>query len=265
MHSQLIRFPDIAFFTSPIPLHIAAMVILYGHISQVDCLPPPVALEDVGLALDMIPRFRWRWERKDANGGHPLIAKLVETIMRVNLHTIVPSSSSSVLYCELDWEEVTSPTLGAQLGGTPPLASPHTAYASAGGAGDVAYGPHPRAHAHNGASARAAAASGSGGANNGASGGGTERLADMPQGLLYPFYPEAEAHLTTPFPGAGAPAEPGGATVHTYDPLLRQAAALQGAYGTGAEQAHGDVARVAPHAPMWTHVRPPASQPAKPH
>ena len=110
-----------------------------------------------------------------------------------------------------------------------------------------------------------AAASGSGGANNGASGGGTERLADMPQGLLYPFYPEAEAHLTTPFPGAGAPAEPGGATVHTYDPLLRQAAALQGAYGTGAEAAHGDVARAAPHAPMWTHVRPPASQPAKPH
>ncbi|KJA23007.1 hypothetical protein HYPSUDRAFT_614687 [Hypholoma sublateritium FD-334 SS-4] len=265
VHSQLIRFPDIAFFTSPIPLHIAAMVILYGHISQVDCLPPPVALEDVGLALDMIPRFRWRWERKDANGGHPLIAKLVETIMRVNLHTIVPSSSSSVLYCELDWEEVTSPTLGAQ----PPLASPHGAYAtgSSSGAGDgTVYGPHPRAHAHNGAMARAPTA---GSASNTTSGGTPpERLADMPQGLLYPFYPEADAHLSS-FPGAGAPADPSGATVHTYDPLLRQAAALQGAYGTGAEAAHGDARGAAAAGPaptpMWTHVRPPASQPAKPH
>ncbi|KAF8876723.1 hypothetical protein BD779DRAFT_1613239 [Infundibulicybe gibba] len=77
VHNQLIRFPDIAFFTSPIPLHIAAMVILYGHMSKCDKLPRHTALEDVWLALDMLPRFRWRWERKDFNGGHPLIAKLL--------------------------------------------------------------------------------------------------------------------------------------------------------------------------------------------
>ncbi|KAJ7284836.1 hypothetical protein C8J57DRAFT_1709180 [Mycena rebaudengoi] len=76
VHSQLIRFPDIAFFTSPIPLHIAAMVILYGHMSNCERLPRQTAIEDVWLALDMLPRFRWRWERKDFNGGHPLIFEL---------------------------------------------------------------------------------------------------------------------------------------------------------------------------------------------
>ncbi|KJA21108.1 hypothetical protein HYPSUDRAFT_203291 [Hypholoma sublateritium FD-334 SS-4] len=49
-HSQLIYFPDVAFFTSPIPPHIIVVAILYGHISYADCLPPPVA-------LDMIPRL----------------------------------------------------------------------------------------------------------------------------------------------------------------------------------------------------------------
>ncbi|KAI5987176.1 fungal-specific transcription factor domain-containing protein [Pisolithus marmoratus] len=34
VHNQLIRFPNTAFFVSPIPLHIAAMVILYGHMSH---------------------------------------------------------------------------------------------------------------------------------------------------------------------------------------------------------------------------------------
>ena len=61
MHNQLIKFPDIAFFVSPSPLHIAAMVILYGHMSVVDKLPLQVALEDVWMALDMLPSFRWRW------------------------------------------------------------------------------------------------------------------------------------------------------------------------------------------------------------
>ncbi|KAF8893294.1 hypothetical protein CPB85DRAFT_1440694 [Mucidula mucida] len=54
------------------------MVILYGHMSKSDTLPRHTALEDVWLALDMLPRFRWRWERKDVNGGHPLISKLAE-------------------------------------------------------------------------------------------------------------------------------------------------------------------------------------------
>ena len=35
IHNHLIRFPDIGFFVSAIPLHIATMVILYGHINIV--------------------------------------------------------------------------------------------------------------------------------------------------------------------------------------------------------------------------------------
>lgn len=258
VHSQLIRFPDIAFFTSPIPLHIAAMVILYGHISRVDCLPPPIALEDVWLALDMIPRFRWRWERKDANGGHPLISKLVETIMRVNLHAITPSNKQSVLYCETDWEEVTSPASTSTLS-TPIMASPHSAYPGNGNGDGAVYGPHARAH--NGAG---------GGMNRSTSGGSTppDRLADMPQGLLYPFYPEAEAaHLST-FSGPGGSSASGdgasaqGAGVHAYDPLLKQVAALQGGYGGYAADiaTHGDPRQQQQQgqhsAPpvMWTHV-----------
>ncbi|TFY76485.1 hypothetical protein EWM64_g7527 [Hericium alpestre] len=103
VHNQLIRFPDIAFFVSPIPLHIAAMVILYGHMSRCESLPHQVALEDVWMALDMLPSFRWRWERKDLNGGHPLIAKLAEKVLDVNLHQVGPTSHP-ILLPELDWE-----------------------------------------------------------------------------------------------------------------------------------------------------------------
>ncbi|KAF9474668.1 hypothetical protein BDN70DRAFT_959558 [Pholiota conissans] len=253
VHSQLIRFPDIAFFTSPIPLHIAAMVILYGHISRVECLPPAIALEDVWAALDMIPRFRWRWERKDANGGHPLISKLVETIMRVNLHTFVPSSIPSVLYPEQDWEESTTSPASASQHNTPIMAS--GAYPAADG---VMYSPHSRA-AHNGGA-------GGGAINRSASGGSSppDRLADMPQGLLYPFYPEADsAHLGTPAEGAsgngsgagGGATTPAPGGVHAYDPLLKQVAALQGGYG-GYEDPRQQGQQGQHSAPpvMWTHV-----------
>ncbi|CDO76505.1 hypothetical protein BN946_scf184361.g4 [Trametes cinnabarina] len=47
VHNKLIRFPDIAFFVSPTPLHIAAMVILYGHMSECDRIPQQTALEDL--------------------------------------------------------------------------------------------------------------------------------------------------------------------------------------------------------------------------
>ncbi len=84
------------------------MVILYGHMSKCDKLPRHTALEDVWLALDMLPRFRWRWERKDVNGGHPLIAKLAETCPRSQSppsRTCHPSCPLS----EADWDEDTVP------------------------------------------------------------------------------------------------------------------------------------------------------------
>ena len=79
VHCQLINIPTIAFFTSPMPLHIAAMTILFGYISRNRLLPKVVCMEDVYSALGLIPHFRWRWERKDANGGaHPMMIALAK-------------------------------------------------------------------------------------------------------------------------------------------------------------------------------------------
>jgi len=79
VHCQLIQLPTIAFFTSPMPLHIAAMTILFGYISRNRLLPKVVYMEDVYSALGLIPHFRWRWERKDANGGaHPMMIALAK-------------------------------------------------------------------------------------------------------------------------------------------------------------------------------------------
>lgn len=191
VHHQLIRFPDIAFFTSPIPLHLAAMVILYGHISKVECLPPVVALEDIWMALDMLPRFRWRWERKDVKGAHPLIAKLAEHVMGVDLQTVKPSSAHPpVLICEPDWEEPTSPSQKSQHG-TPVLsaAPPYTP----GNGGPVFHHPN-------------------GPINRSSSGGSTppdKHLAEIPQGLFYPFYPEASV------PAMAVATQAGGGTSST--------------------------------------------------
>ncbi|KAF9067239.1 hypothetical protein BDP27DRAFT_1329223 [Rhodocollybia butyracea] len=104
IHTVLVRFPEVGFFTSPVPLHIAAMVILYGRMSNCDVGIPGLLLdggegggdredaasnavrilmEDVWLALDMLPRFRWRWETGNGSSGgtNPLIAKLAEKVM----------------------------------------------------------------------------------------------------------------------------------------------------------------------------------------
>lgn len=127
VHNEMIRFPDIAFFVSPIPLHIAAMVILYGHMSSCKMLTRQQALEDVWMALDMLPRFRWRWERKDLNGGHPLIAKLAEKVFDAPLHQAGPTSRP-MLMPELDWTIAISE--GSATPGSPMVATPSTAAAS---------------------------------------------------------------------------------------------------------------------------------------
>lgn len=220
VHSQLIRFPNIAFFTSPIPLHIAAMVILYGHISKVDCLSPATALEDVWLALDMIPRFRWRWERKDVNGGHPLIAKLVEHVMGVNLNT-VPPPTNSVLIPEPEWDETRSPSTKSQHS-TPTLSSAPTGYSSANAS---AYGPHPRS------------LNGMGPPMNRSNSGGStppdKQLVEMPDKLFYPFFPEAQvtAINSNAVPTGTTPTVPATNGGQDYSQLLKTVAAAQGGYG----------------------------------
>ncbi|EGO24576.1 hypothetical protein SERLADRAFT_468109 [Serpula lacrymans var. lacrymans S7.9] len=190
VHNQLIRFPDIAFFVSPIPLHIAAMVILYGHMSHCERLSRQVMVEDVWMALDMLPRFRWRWERKDVNGGHPLIAKLAEKVLNVNLRSVGPTKDP-VLLSELDWD-TDSP--GGMLG-SPSLATqqvqqhmqqrtPTMAAAYPNGANSSAYGPQQRGP---GSSSTTPIKNVNGTSTNGMT---TDKLAEVPAGLFYPFYPE---------------------------------------------------------------------------
>ncbi|KAF8150568.1 fungal-specific transcription factor domain-containing protein, partial [Crassisporium funariophilum] len=233
VHSQLIRFPDIAFFTSPIPLHIAAMVILYGHISKVECLPPSIALEDVWMALDMLPRFRWRWERKDVNGGHPLIAKLVEHVMGVNLHTIT-LTGLPFLIPEPDWDEPMSPTPKSQQS-TPIMSSTPSAYTPS--SGPPVYGPQPRSL--NGTSSAI---------NRSNSGGSTppdKHLADVPTPLFYPFWPENQAAIHASAPG-GTSGPANGTHHQDYSQILRAAAAAQDEYsGQSSQYVSGE--RDSPH------------------
>ncbi|KAF9256359.1 hypothetical protein L218DRAFT_911416 [Marasmius fiardii PR-910] len=218
VHSQLIRFPDIAFFTSPIPLHIAAMVILYGRMSKCNCLSHHTAIEDVWLALDMLPRFRWRWDRKDVNGGHPLIARLAERVMEVSLQQIGPATHP-VLLSEPEWEDdsasMRSPTLSLsskspqQSAST--IASPPT-YGNAGnsnGGTTTAYSPQQRPV--KGITATMA-------------GHGGDKMVEVPATLFYPFYPEA----TPPVTGHnGAGGGSGGTAGQDYSHLLAAAAASQ--------------------------------------
>lgn len=114
----MIRFPDIAFFVSPIPLHIAAMVILFGHMSECKMLSRQQALEDVWMALDMLPRFRWRWDRKDLNGAHPLIAKVAEKVFNAPLHQAGPTPRP-MLIPELDWTKPEPTTPNSPIVATP--------------------------------------------------------------------------------------------------------------------------------------------------
>lgn len=107
VHSQLLQYPEIAFFVSPIPLHIAAFVILLGHSQKCERLTPDVEKQDVWMALDMLPRSRWRWERKDLNGGHPVIHDLAQRVLNVDLAEVGPPKAPQVLLCEeSDWNKV---------------------------------------------------------------------------------------------------------------------------------------------------------------
>ncbi|VDC07224.1 unnamed protein product [Peniophora sp. CBMAI 1063] len=191
VHHSLIRFPDIAFFVSPIPLHIAAMVILYGHMSRCDALSRQIALEDVWMALDMLPSFRWRWEHKTPSqqqaapqlhdgGGHPLIARLAEQVLHVNLHQAGPSSQP-LLLPEMEWDmDLTSPVPApaAPPQGYYPPSTPSTNAPLPGSPERVPQGPVPQP--------------------------GSEKMPDVPPALFYPYYTSG-----------GAPAGPNEAPVNT--------------------------------------------------
>ncbi|KAF9790408.1 fungal-specific transcription factor domain-containing protein [Thelephora terrestris] len=237
LHNHLIKFPDIAFFVSPIPLHIAAMVILYGHMSDCRRIPHQVALEDVWMALDVLPSIRWRWERKDLNGGHPLIARLAEKILAVNLHQVGPPSHP-VLLSEPDWEQdfakmasISTPKLGH---------SPRSA-GSAPGSGN------------NGSSSVY---------GNGFNGQGTPKmgyarqpsghLADVPAVLFYPFFPEKVTGGENGQPSGEATGNSGGGG--NYDSLLATAAAIPYGYPSSQDAfmlEEKDPVAVIPGMQMW--------------
>jgi len=233
VHNQLLRFPDIAFFVSPIPLHIAAMVILFGHMSRCDSLTRQVALEDVWMALDMLPSFRWRWERKEMNGSHPLIATLAEKVLGVNLRQAGPTSHP-VLMPELDWdiEGTNSPIATHTAVSTPSLGNTTYTHGSSGTPfpGSPPIGPAVPASSR--------LVTGASNGNGGANGPVETKLAEVPVNLFYPFYPDNSQMQGRPMPSpVGAPAgsvptapasgSGNGNGAGDYTQLLAQAAAAQ--------------------------------------
>lgn len=166
------------------------MVILYGQTSKCDCLPKNTALEDIWLALDMLPRFRWRWERKDANGGHPLIAKVAERVLEVDFETLHPEPVANPIFLpEPKWEEyVASP---------PPLSQQPTPTMSASTVqhgGHPMYGPQPRP-ANSSTIAKGDATP------------PEKSMANFPTTLFYPFHPDAP--LPTNYSSGSANSSPG--------------------------------------------------------
>jgi len=191
------------------------MVILYGQMSNCERLPRQTAIEDMWLALDMLPRFRWRWERKDLNGGHPLIFELASHVMGVDLHTVKPATHP-VLLSEPEWDEdsaMPSPmTVSSQH--TSPI--PTSAYPT-----KPTYGPHPRGM--NGAAGPVHVAT---------NGGGGKHLVEIPTGLFYPFYPDENGNPTAAAAGAN------GAQDQGYGHILA-AAAKHGQHGSyGGQGSH---------------------------
>lgn len=172
VHYTLIKFPDIAFFTSPIPLHIAAMVILFGQMSHCDRLSTETAIEDIWTALDMLPRFRWRWERRDMNGSHPLIERLAEKVLCINLSE-VKRTGTPVLIPEDDWE-ASSPSGTISPTSPGPQLSPTHTHAS--------FNNH-TSHGHSNSG------NGTGDVNG-------RTLADVPPGLFWPMDPQHPVTLS---------------------------------------------------------------------
>lgn len=177
----------------------------------------------------MLPSFRWRWERKDLNGGHPLIARLAEKVLDVNLRLVGPTSHP-VLMPELDWETegVGSVSSSSSAGGL--HHGPHGAHGHGGpgghqttpkmsnaypGSGGYSTGPgtpHSSSAITNSPGAtRGGGGPGGGGQHTGVSTpvGADQKLAEVPAGLFYPFYPESTVVGDGGTPGPGA-AGPGG-------------------------------------------------------
>ncbi|GAB1521756.1 hypothetical protein RhiTH_004853 [Rhizoctonia solani] len=103
LHQHLTRSPDVAFFVSPIPIHVAAMVILYAEISNCIHIPRSIARHDIQVALTIVPNRRWRWQRKDLHASHPLISALAERHYGVDFTRSLGPTPPPMLMSEIPW------------------------------------------------------------------------------------------------------------------------------------------------------------------
>lgn len=106
MHASLIQIPDIGFFVSPLPLHLAATTIIYGQSCGFTTLPYETGYEDVHSALYLTPALRWNWQRKDAAGGvHPITLELANRVFKKKPPVMNQPKTIPDFYPEEDWRE----------------------------------------------------------------------------------------------------------------------------------------------------------------
>lgn len=129
------------------------------------------------MALDVLPRMRWRWERKDINGEHPLIANLAERVLEISLHDVVPSGDQMLL-SEQDWDSNTSLMSPSMAGHKQEQMTPVMTNAQFSSHGTTF-----------GQSGRGSNAS-SNGSRNDTQLDSKQPLMEVPSGLFYPFFPE---------------------------------------------------------------------------
>jgi len=209
------------------------MVILFGHMSHCEALLHQVALEDVWMALDMLPSFRWRWERKELNNSHPLIATLAKKVFGVNLRQAGPSSHPVLMpELDLDLEGTSSPITTHTTASTPSLSN--TTYTH-GTSGTPAFpGSPPIGPAIPTTSQAHVPGSASGSAN----GPVESKLAEVPVNLFYPFYPATSAAAATT-PGTNKTTTVSGGA--DYSQCLAQAAASHqpaGQWGASGQESY---------------------------
>jgi hypothetical protein len=106
MHAILTSIPDIGFFVSPLPLHLAAITIIYGQSCGFTTLTYETGYEDVQSALHITPALRWKWERKDASGGvHPITLELANRVFKRKPSMSDRPKQLSDFMPEVDWND----------------------------------------------------------------------------------------------------------------------------------------------------------------
>lgn len=106
MHAILTNIPDIGFFVSPLPLHLAAITIIYGQSCGFTTLSYETGYEDVQSALHITPALRWTWERKDASGGvSPITLELANRVFKRKPSMSDRPKQLSDFLPEVDWND----------------------------------------------------------------------------------------------------------------------------------------------------------------